>query len=211
MGGKSWRKKKGARWRCAGGCAERRVSRRQPRRRCLWTACKVWRWKEAGVSTHPSLQSSQEVLGRGERLSPLLRGGQGGETAAGLEAGSQVHAHRRTWGAPGWGLRGADWGAPGRAHAGGYGGARLAQCLGHPAALCTAFAGRGLEGDRGEEGAPILVAGAAQPPALSGDRTYSQIQERQRLQMVSDLGSLKEPPLPPGMVPFSPGHNLRLP
>lgn len=76
---------------------------------------KVWRWKEAGVSTHPSLQSSQEVLGRGERLSPLLGGGQGGETAAGLEAGSQVHAYGRTLGAPGWGLRGADWGAPGRA------------------------------------------------------------------------------------------------
>lgn len=91
---------------------------------------------------------------------------------------------RAGWGAPG-GVCGAQAGVPRAARAGRHGGTGAAQRPGHPAAVRAALAGWGLASDRGEEGAVVLAAGAAQPPALSGDCAHPQVQARQRLQMVS--------------------------
>lgn len=66
-----------------------------------------------------------------------------------------------------------------------HGGTGPAQRPGHPAAVLSALAHWGLASGRGEEGAEVLAAGAAQPLALSGDCTHPQVQARQRLQMVS--------------------------
>ena len=78
------------------------------------------------------------------------------------------------------GLRGA-----GGARSGRHGGTGPAQRAGHPAPLRAALAGWSLASDRGEEGAVVLAAGAAQPLAVSGNGADPQIQARQRLQMVS--------------------------
>ena len=53
--------------------------------------------------------------------------------------------------------------------AGRHGGTGPAQRPGHPAALRAALAGWSVASDRGEEGAVVLAAGAAQPLAFSGD------------------------------------------
>ncbi|XP_060047993.1 transmembrane protein 26 isoform X1 [Erinaceus europaeus] len=116
----------------------------------------------------PRLKSPQEVWGRGAP-SWSARGRGAPRAAAGLPAPLQ-------------GLRGAGRGLWARGH-GWRGGAGPAQRPGHQVAVRAALSGRGLAGDRSEEGAVVLAAGAAQPAALSGDRTHPEVQAWQRLQM----------------------------
>ncbi|XP_074195583.1 transmembrane protein 26 isoform X3 [Rhinolophus sinicus] len=64
-----------------------------------------------------------------------------------------------------------------------HGGTGPVECPDHPAAIRAALVGWGLESDRGDEGAEVLAARAAQPLALFGDCAHAQVQARQRLQM----------------------------
>lgn len=82
-----------------------------------------------------------------------------------------------------------------------HGGTGPAQRPGHPAAVLSALAHWGLASGRGEEGAEVLAAGAAQPLALSGDCAHPQVQARQRLQMVSSPRRGWEGAESPGTVP----------
>ncbi|XP_074230160.1 transmembrane protein 26 isoform X2 [Camelus bactrianus] len=128
----------------------------------------------------PLFRSSQEVWGRGAPLSPVP-----GRVRKDDSSSRSRSCHVPPTGGLGRsprGLRGAGEGRRAE-RAGRHGGTGPAQRPGHPAAVCAALAGWSLASDRGEEGAVVLAAGAAQPLALSGDGAHPQIQARQRLQM----------------------------
>lgn len=72
--------------------------------------------------------------------------------------------------------------------AGRHGGTDPVQRPGHAAVVRAALAGWSLASDRGEEGAKVLAARAAQPLAPFGDCSHPQVQAWQRLQMVSAPG-----------------------
>lgn len=135
----------------------------------------------------PLFESCQEVWGRGEPLSPILPAPEAEEGRQQRRVSScQVPAHGRAPGLPRGpaGAQAGVWG-PRAECAGRHGGTGPAQQSGHAAAVRAALSGWGLASDRGEEGAAVLAARAAQPLALSGDWAHPQVQARQRLQMVS--------------------------
>lgn len=166
------------------------------------TPGKVQQSRKAGFRfSFSSLTSSQEVWGRGETLSPGLNareGEEGRQQPPVLEL--SLSRPRASWGAPG-GVCPALMSGGRAERAGRHGGTDPVQCPGHAAVFRAALAGWSLASDRGEEGANVLAARAAQHLALFGDCSHPQVQARQRLQMVSAPRG-REGAEFPGTVPY---------